>query len=114
MAMARVLVVDDELPVRQLLTTFLNHLGHASESACNGPEALLKIEDAHFDLVFTDYNMPGMNGHQLAEEIKRRKPGIPVVLITGGEPQGPSQHIDRMLLKPFSIAKLRETIASFL
>jgi CheY-like chemotaxis protein len=113
MARKRVLVVDDELPVRELLATLLGHLGHAWETACNAAEALSKLESNEFDLVLTDLNMPGMNGVELAREIKRRREGMLVVLITGGQPQSLAQDIDRVLLKPISVQELRETIASF-
>ena len=108
----RVLVVDDELPVRQLLKMFLGHLGYAAETACDAAEALSEIEGAEFDLILTDFNMPGMKGDELAKEIKSRKPSMPIVLVTGLEPLGLSQNFDQILLKPFSMQALKETLAS--
>jgi CheY-like chemotaxis protein len=108
----RVLVVDDELGVRELLQSLLRHLGHTSEGASCGAEALRKIEQAEFDLFFADLHMPVMKGDELAREIKRRKPGATVVLITGGELPGPLPEIDRLLRKPFSLAELQDTISS--
>jgi CheY-like chemotaxis protein len=113
MARKRVLVVDDELPVRELLGNMLDHLGHSWEAACNAAEALAKIESTEFDLVLTDLNMPGMNGVELAREIKKRKQETPVILITGSQLQNLSPDIDRVLFKPFSAQQLREVIASF-
>ena len=108
----RVLVVDDELSVRELLTTLLERLGHTSETACNAVEALVKVENTEFDLILSDLNMPGMKGDELAREIKRRKKGTPVVLITGSQSQNVSPDFDRVLLKPFAMQELRETLAS--
>ena len=112
MGRMRVLVVDDELPVRQLLAMFLGYLGHASETASDAAEALSKIDGAEYDLILTDFNMPGMKGDELAKEIKSRKPSMPVVLVTGLEPLGLSQNFDQILLKPFSMQALKETLAS--
>jgi CheY-like chemotaxis protein len=111
MAGKRVLVVDDELPVRELLGTMLAHLGHSWEAACNAAEALRKIESSEFDLVLTDFNMPGTNGIELAREIKKRQQRIPVILVTGSQVQDPSPDIDGILRKPFSGQQLREIIA---
>ena len=113
MARKRVLVVDDELPVRELLGTMLAHLGHSWEAACDATEALSKIESTEFDLILTDLNMPGMNGVELAHEIKKRNQETPVILITGSHFQSLSPDIDRVLLKPFSAQQFREVIASF-
>jgi CheY-like chemotaxis protein len=57
--------------------------------------------------------MPGMNGVELAREIKKRKQETPVILITGSQLQNLSPDIDRVLFKPFSAQQLREVIASF-
>ena len=112
MAGKRILVVDDERTVRDVLTNLLGRLGHTAEAASNAAEALSKIEASEFDLVLTDFNMPVMKGDELAREIKKRKQGMPVVLITASPPQSLSQAIDRVLLKPFSVQELSETIAS--
>ena len=112
MAGKRVLVVDDERPFTDLLTNLLGRLGHTAEAASSAAEALSKIEGAEFDLVLTDFNMPVMKGDELAREIKKRKHGMPVVLVTASPPQSLSQDIDRVLLKPFSVRELCETIAS--
>ena len=112
MARKLVLVVDDELPVLELLTKLINQLGHAAETARDAVEALRKVETTKFDLVLTDLHMPGMKGDELAHEIKKRTPGKPGVLITGSEPPSLSQNIGRVLLKPFSMRKLNEVIDS--
>jgi CheY-like chemotaxis protein len=113
MARKLVLVVDDEHQIRELFGSVLRQLGHVWETACDAAEALRKVENTEFDLVFTDFNMPGMNGFELAQEIKRRKQRMPVVLITGSSPEFVPPHIDRVLRKPFTVDELRETISAF-
>ena len=53
-------MVDDELPVLELLTKLINQLGNAAETARDAVEALRKVETTKFDLVLTDLHMPGM------------------------------------------------------
>lgn len=105
-----VLVVDDEPSVRDLVWVLLSRMGHRVETAGNGNEALGKIEDFQFDLVFTDLSMPEMNGDQLAREIKKRRPHLPIVLLTGQKPEIISPEFSLVLTKPFSGSQLRETI----
>ncbi len=106
-----VLVVDDETAVRDLVQALLRSLGHTARTASGGPEALDLIQSHSFDLVLTDLAMPGMNGEQLAHEIKKQLPAVPVVLITGLTPANVCPEIARVLGKPFSRDQLRQTIA---
>ena len=80
---ANVLVVDDDERVRDALVGMLNSAGHRTDDAGSGQEALAKLEHAPFDLVFTDLSMPEMDGWAVASEVRRRWPGVKVVLITG-------------------------------
>jgi PAS domain S-box-containing protein len=88
-----ILVVEDDALVRHYAVTQLQSLGYATISAAKGSEALELVEGgAKFDLLFTDVIMPGgMNGRQLADEIARRRPGIPV-LFTSGYPESAIVH----------------------
>jgi DNA-binding NtrC family response regulator len=79
----KILVVDDEAPVREMLRKGLVQMGGFSvETAPNGPEAIEKIETEIFDLVLTDLKMPGMNGIELLKRIKGIRPEVIVVLMT--------------------------------
>ena len=71
----RILVVDDEELARSNLEHVLAKLGHQIHSACNGLEALQRMEDEEYDLVITDLKMEKMDGQQLLENLKR---GVPV------------------------------------
>ena len=67
------------------------------------------------DLVFTDFAMPGMNGHQLAAAIKASAPDQPVIMITGhAGTLLPSPDVDFVVSKPFGLENLREAIAKVL
>jgi CheY-like chemotaxis protein len=112
MAEKHVLVVDDEGAVRDLVAGMLRHLGYTSQTAANATEALRQIETTPFDLVIADLHMPGMPGDQLANEIKRQKPALPFLLITGDQPEGLPPTIDRLLHKPFSLSDLREALSA--
>ena len=80
---ARVLVVDDEPFVREMVRDFLAVLGLESVGAANAAEGLARIEDGQYDLLITDYLMPGMNGLDLAAKVRAEHPEIDVVLLTG-------------------------------
>jgi signal transduction histidine kinase/GGDEF domain-containing protein len=80
----RILVVDDEKPIRDFLFEALTRLGGFNvELAANGEEALKKIGEDNFDLVLTDMKMPKMDGLQLIAEIAKLKPETMIVLLTG-------------------------------
>jgi DNA-binding NtrC family response regulator len=106
----RLLVVDDEPAVRDLVQALLVHEGHDVETASCAKEALIMIDQRSFDLVFTDYLMPEMNGQELACEIKKRKPSMPVVLVTGHRPEGTPAELACILHKPFSRHELLKTV----
>ena len=80
----RVLLVDDDILVSMGAADMLLDLGHSVTEAQSGTNALKLLEsDAPFDVVVTDYAMPGMNGFELAQRIKAGHPRLPIVLATG-------------------------------
>lgn len=84
-AQGMVLVVDDEPPVRMLISELLTDLGYAVKLAWDGPSALRIMKSLpQVDLLVTDVGMPGdMNGRQLADAARERRPGLKVLFITG-------------------------------
>jgi CheY-like chemotaxis protein/anti-sigma regulatory factor (Ser/Thr protein kinase) len=78
----RILIVDDDPDVHQLLTIALSNTGRHLESAFDGLEGLKKFEDARWDLVITDVIMPGMDGMELLERVRLVRPETPVVVMT--------------------------------
>jgi CheY-like chemotaxis protein len=109
----RVLAVDDEPEVLDLLRAMLVHAGHIVLGAASGREALALFGREPVDVVITDLGMPGMTGLALAGELKRRRP-IPIVLLTGWadelEREAPPD-IDIVLAKPFSRERLFQAMA---
>jgi len=80
----RVLLVDDDILVSMGAADMLLDLGHSVTEAPSGAQALRLLEtDPPFDIVVTDYAMPGMNGFELAQRIKEKRPKLPIILATG-------------------------------
>jgi PAS domain S-box-containing protein len=104
-AKARILVVEDNEDVRELAETMLASAGYAVVSAPSGEEALSMLEEAGtVDLVFTDVMMPGgMNGLQLADQVRARRPGTPILVTTGYMDELPAARGQRLdiLSKPY-------------
>ncbi|MEX1054541.1 MAG: ATP-binding protein, partial [Rhodothermales bacterium] len=112
---ARILVVDDERMVRTILVKLLSLKGHDVEQAASGSEALSIMDAQEFDLVFTDLGMPEMNGRQLARVLRRKRPDLPIVLLTGDTEVGePGDDVDVVMAKPFKIDQLERTIQDLL
>ncbi|MCK8603676.1 sigma-54-dependent transcriptional regulator [Desulfoferrobacter suflitae] len=77
-----ILIVEDEPFQREMLSDFLNREGHRITEAGNGEEALRVLTSSSFDLVLLDFRMPGMNGLEVLQEVKRVNPEIDVMIIT--------------------------------
>ncbi len=82
MSSPKILIVDDEEGIRFFLSEAISREGYIPETASTGEEALKKVEDEFFDLVITDYNMPGMNGIQAFSKMRDIHPHIVGILIT--------------------------------
>jgi len=79
----RILIVDDEPRVRDMVGEFLFRQGSTVEPPTNGLEALEKFQQIKFNLVITDRDMPEMNGDALAEAIEEESPDTPIIMLTG-------------------------------
>jgi CheY-like chemotaxis protein len=110
----RILVVDDEPFVCESIRMLLAHDGHEVETAQGGEEALAKYDPARFDLIFTDFSMPGMKGDQLATAIKEKKPARPVVMLTAFPPPIVPAAVDLVVTKPFLLQTLRDALQKIL
>ncbi|WP_185829100.1 hybrid sensor histidine kinase/response regulator [Sphingomonas ginkgonis] len=80
---ARVLVVDDDADVRHFIAVTLDDLGYAVREAGDGPAALDAFEQEAPDLVVLDFAMPGMNGAEVAKALLGRRPGQPILFVSG-------------------------------
>lgn len=79
---SRILIVDDEEPIREVLSSLLESAGYQCKQAANGNEALKQVESKTFDLMLSDILMPEMNGLELLEQVHRRDPDLPVIMVT--------------------------------
>jgi len=117
---ARILIVDDDPRMRELLADMVEGLGHEPVSVPDGITALAAIASQPLDLVLSDVSMPGLNGFELCRRLKAdpKTRLIPVVLITGiGDEfklQGIEAGADDFLSKPFSPGDLRVRIRALL
>jgi DNA-binding NtrC family response regulator len=82
MAAEKILVVDDEQSMTQFLGIVLRKEGYSVTTVNNGKEALERVRGEDFDVVITDIKMPGMDGIQLLQGIKKHAPSLPVVIMT--------------------------------
>lgn len=108
---AKILVVDDEDCVRELLCDVLEHEGYRVVSASDGREALELFSNDDFDGVFTDVRMPEMGGWELVRAMRRSSPRMPMAMMTGGgEAIMPEdeQQVDWVLSKPFELGRITE------
>src|SRR4030067_244288 len=115
----KILVVDDDDPIRFLLMDTLAALGYKACGAINGEEALTKVAQEGVDLVVTDIRMPRLNGVDLLKQIKEKFPDLPVLIITAynytyTKDQVLQSGADGFLAKPFRISKIEEQIRSIL
>ncbi len=113
----RILVVDDEAPVRDTLAAILTTDGHIVVTAVDGAEGLKRFASGQFDLVVTDKAMPRMNGEQMAAAIKNISPLTPIILLTGFglfHDKEEFPQVDVLASKPIRIPALREAIAEAL
>jgi DNA-binding NtrC family response regulator len=107
----KILVVDDDDPVRVMLARLLRIMGHAVEQASSARQAREAIEAGRPDLVISDIVMPGESGIELRREIAQRWPGLPVILISGYSADGPAEFAARtanttFMQKPFAAEQL--------
>ena len=115
-----VLIVDDSVSMRQLVSFALKDAGYDVVAAVNGRDALEKLNGAKVEMVITDLNMPEMNGIELIRQL-RGSPGykfVPIVMLTT-ESQGSKQQEGRLagasgwIVKPFKPEQLMEVVRKF-
>ena len=114
------LLVDDEEPMLQMLSQYVEMLGFDPIIAHDGDEGIAAFREMHPSLVVSDIHMPNRNGLLLLRDIKELNPEIPVILVTGvllnykaALTQDPVQP-DVLIEKPFSLDKLRQAIESLM
>ena len=115
---SRILVVDDEQDIRQLVTLIIETAGHEVVQACNGTEGMRALDQGKFDLVILDIMMPEMDGWEVCRQIKHRPQSrkLPVLILTvRSQPLDKVigmevVHADHYLTKPFERQELLEAV----
>ena len=112
-----ILVVDDELLIRDLLYDFLSGQGWDICVAHSAERALEILADKKVDLVLTDIKMPEMDGLELAAEVRRSHPNVPIVVMTGYPSVDTAvvalrSKVADYVIKPFNINQLFKTLAA--
>jgi DNA-binding NtrC family response regulator len=113
---ARVLVVDDEARMAEVVAAALRRAGHECETCANAEAALAALDERAVDVVVTDWKMPGMDGVELLRRVHARRPGLPVILLTahGTVPAAVAAMREGAfdyVTKPFDNDELRATVA---
>jgi CheY-like chemotaxis protein len=112
----RILLVDDEEPLRACVRMMLELEGHQVTEARNGAEALNLFNIGEFDLVITDFEMPVMEGNKLAIGIKFLVPSLPILMISASERarRDVENPVDAVLKKPFTVTDLHGALGKLL
>ena len=120
--MARILIIDDDDPLRAVLRMALEHHGHTVIEACNGQEGLELFEHADADLVITDIVMPEKEGLSVLMALRKKQPPVKVIAMSGGGRQSAVDYLRmakmlgaaKVLAKPFSTEALVAAIDELL
>lgn len=117
--MARILVIDDELVILNLIAEILADADHDVVSVGSSTDALDLLDDRSIEIVVSDIVMPGLNGLELLEQVRQRRPSLPVVLVTGAGTHAMLSEAlaggaDGLVIKPFSHAELVGSVATAL
>jgi CheY-like chemotaxis protein len=113
----RILLVDGDPGIRDMLKDYLEKNGHEVETADDGLEALEKLKQFGYDSVVTNYNIPKVDGLEVLRQVKKDKPTLPVVMIadagTGGELAARALSAlgaQALLNKPFNVQDLESLV----
>jgi CheY-like chemotaxis protein len=115
----RILVVEDETTVRDVLLDLLTGQGHEVVACPDGASALTHVGGLAFDLALVDLSMPGLSGWEVAKGLRAAQPAVPIALVTGWGDQidveeARTRGIDHLIAKPFNVDDLTRLVAGIL
>ena len=116
--MARLLIVDDEMRIRELIKKYAKFEGYEVDEAADGMEALEKCRSNDYDLVILDIMMPELDGFSVCRELRKNRP-VPVIILSARGEEYDRIHgfelgIDDYVVKPFSPQELMMRVAAVL
>jgi two-component system OmpR family response regulator len=119
MQTARILIVDDEPAVREMVADAITLAGHFAAIASDGFEAVQKLKSEHFNLLISDINMPKIDGYELVERLRAKGDQIPVIFLTARSEKpdvarGLRIGADDYIAKPFGLEELTLRVAAIL
>ncbi len=113
----RILLVDDNTIVRDMLVDLVGSLGYPADAAASGEEALTLFDRGRYGMVLTDLLMPGMSGWDVLAALRERDPHVPVIIVTGspvvGDPRAFQPGV-AVLKKPVDVTALDSMIKRML
>ena len=117
--MTKILIVDDEEKIREMIRKYAAFEGFETEEAADGLEAVERCERTSYDLIVMDIMMPNLDGFSAVREIRKTRPGIPVIMLSAlGEEydriHGFDLGVDDYVVKPFSSKELMMRIHAIL
>jgi DNA-binding response OmpR family regulator len=109
------MIIEDEEPVRNLLSAIIKNGGHEVEVVSDGNQGIEMFGKKEFDLVFIDLGMSGISGWQVAKKVKGINERVPVVLITGWdirqeESEMKDSYVDLIIQKPFEVEQVLDLV----
>ena len=112
---AKILVVEDEEEVRNLIADILTENGHEVITAADGNQGIELFKENDVDIVFSDLGMPGISGWQVAETIKSINKNVPIAIITGWnvdieQEELQNRGVDFIAMKPFAVTKVLQLV----
>lgn len=115
----RILVVDDEASIREVLSKTLALAEYDVDVANDGQSALERLRAAEYDLLITDLKMPGVDGLTVIREVRRSNPGMPIIIVTGYSTESSAIEainlgVSGYLTKPFRVPRILAAAAKAL
>lgn len=111
--MATVLVIEDDRNIREVIAAALARFGHRVDTAGDGSEGICKFDAGGYDLVISDFRLPGADGAEVLAHIRRACPGrrVPAIGISGTPWLFQGTDFDLVLTKPFPLKELLESVS---
>lgn len=117
--MAKILIVEDDHQLREMLTQFLEAENYEVINSNNGEEAIRILKKTKIDLIITDIIMPEKDGVSLIRDLRKNYPDLKIIAVSGGsrhiDPQNPLKIVEKLgahltLAKPFKLSELLEAV----